>query len=98
RRSSNLGPMSRFRLAFVCLFRLLFGKQLPTEAAAYLPALAAPERPPAPPPPAARPEPPSPQPRAFEGAAQARVEGALVLLGLLQREGRLVDFLREPLD
>ena len=27
-----------------------------------------------------------------------REEGALVLLGLLQREGRLVDFLRESLD
>jgi hypothetical protein len=30
--------------------------------------------------------------------AVAQREGALALLGLLQREGRLVDFLREPLD
>jgi hypothetical protein len=29
---------------------------------------------------------------------ELRAEGALLLLGLLQREGRLVDFLREPLD
>jgi hypothetical protein len=31
-------------------------------------------------------------------AAELRSEGALGLLGLLQREGRLVDFLRETLD
>ena len=31
-----------------------------------------------------------------EGTAQR--DGALALLALLQREGRLVDFLREPLD
>jgi hypothetical protein len=31
-------------------------------------------------------------------AAELRCEGALGLLGLLQREGRLVDFLRETLD
>jgi hypothetical protein len=41
-------------------------------------------------------------PRASAGrgndAAELRSEGALGLLGLLQREGRLVDFLRETLD
>jgi hypothetical protein len=31
-------------------------------------------------------------------AAQQHRDGALALLALLQREGRLVDFLREPLD
>ncbi len=31
-------------------------------------------------------------------AAELRSEGALAVLGLLQREGRLVDFLRESLD
>ncbi|HEY0708638.1 MAG TPA: DUF2760 domain-containing protein [Polyangia bacterium] len=31
-------------------------------------------------------------------AAEHRSEGALLVLGLLQREGRLVDFLRESLD
>src|SRR5262245_52773100 len=36
------------------------------------------------------------KPRA--SAAQHHREGALALLALLQREGRLVDFLREPLD
>jgi hypothetical protein len=36
------------------------------------------------------------KPRA--SAAQNHRDGALALLALLQREGRLVDFLREPLD
>jgi hypothetical protein len=86
--------MSRLRIAFVAFFRLLFRGTLPSEAAAFLPQLPAPEPAPAPapaPPPAA----PVP-PRA--GSADLRAEGALMLLGLLQREGRLVDFLREPLD
>jgi hypothetical protein len=43
----------------------------------------------------ARPEPPAV--KKTDLAANHR-EGALALLGLLQREGRLVDFLREPLD
>ena len=95
--------MNRFVLAFSCFFRLIFGRKLRAEAAAFLPddakpkALAAPEvvkekivekivEKPA----------PAPAPKESKGAAQR--EGALALLGLLQREGRLVDFLREPLD
>ena len=42
----------------------------------------------------ARPEPDRPR----ASAAQHHRDGALALLALLQREGRLVDFLREPLD
>jgi hypothetical protein len=42
----------------------------------------------------ARPEPDRPR----VSATQQHRDGALALLALLQREGRLVDFLREPLD
>lgn len=99
--------MSRLLLAFLCFFRVLFGKKLPPAAMKFLP------EPTTPPPqpetaaakpaekPAARPEaPPKPaepeKPRV--SAAQQHRDGALALLALLQREGRLVDFLREPLD
>lgn len=99
--------MNRFLLAFSCFFRLLFGQKLRPEVVTWLPpsadakpkALAAPElvvkekiveriveRAPA----------AAPTPKKTDQAAQR--EGALALLGLLQREGRLVDFLREPLD
>lgn len=97
--------MSRVSLAFRCFFRLLFGRKLPGEAAAFLPE--------GPPPPAALPEPkpvsaptptpapvPAPRPAAPSAADLAghHRDGALALLALLQREGRLVDFLRESLD
>jgi hypothetical protein len=114
--------MSRLFLAFLCFFRILFGKKLPPGALAFLPdtapapalpapaadAVARPTRdesakPPAATPPArpavARAEParaPDERPRA--SAAQHHRDGALALLALLQREGRLVDFLQEPLD
>jgi hypothetical protein len=105
--------MNRLVLAFSCFFRLLFGKKLRPEAADWLPddrkALPAatptkvvakkelivesmvdraPEKP--------APEKAPDKPRKSDAVAQR--EGALALLGLLQREGRLVDFLREPLD
>jgi hypothetical protein len=53
--------------------------------------------------PEARPEParpaaPPPEDRPRVSAAQQHRDGALALLALLQREGRLVDFLLEPLD
>ena len=85
--------MSRFALAFSCFFRLLFGKQLSPDAARYLPA---------PPPPKELPPPvvvaPPPVERPRVATAQHHRDGALAMLALLQREGRLVDFLREPLD
>jgi hypothetical protein len=90
--------MSRFALAFACLFRLLFRGRLPEEAARYLPEREPPPAPPVPAPPTSAPAAPSPRFNDSDAVSRARTEGALVLLGLLQREGRLVDFLREPLD
>lgn len=75
--------MHRLYLAFLCFFRVLFGKPLPEELAPKLPPAPAPERPKLPAPAPAKPDP---------------VGGALQMLSLLQREGRLVDFLRESID
>jgi hypothetical protein len=114
--------MSRLLLAFLCFFRILFGKKLPPGAVAFLPegttAPALPEPAPRPADKPVRPEvarpagdgkdrpdkdiaardarPEPERPRA--SMAQHHRDGALALLALLQREGRLVDFLREPLD
>jgi hypothetical protein len=89
--------MSRFVLAFVCFFRILFGKTLPTDVVRFLPEGAKPK---------ALPEKAEEKPeKVIERApapkiatAQHHKEGALAMLALLQREGRLVDFLRESLD
>lgn len=106
--------MSRIFLAFSAFFRLLFGGTLPPAAAAYLPESAKPKLPEPKKEPAKEPkkepakeaasekkEPAKPEPakedRRPSAAAQHR-EGALAFLALLQREGRLVDFLRESLD
>lgn len=85
--------MSRIGLAFVAFFRILFGKPLPPE---LLPALPAP---------APRPElaaaltpAPAPAPAAAAKKPTPTTDSALVLLAMFQREGRLVDFLRETLD
>jgi hypothetical protein len=115
--------MSRLVLAFLCFFRILFGKKLPPAATRFLPQTTPAESPPAPrvtakptESPAARSEAGTPardgkastgaaakehraepeRPKA--SAAQHHRDGALALLALLQREGRLIDFLREPLD
>jgi len=104
--------MPRLSLAFVCFFRILLGKKLPAEAAALLPETTTPvSQLPAPTPapkpaveakPETKPAPkaePRPEPdRPRVSTAQHHRDGALALLALLQREGRLVDFLREPLD
>ena len=91
--------MSRFVLAWVCFFRILFGKKLPTDVARFLPEGA--------PPPKQLPETVADKPVVAEkptprvekiATSQHHRDGALALLALLQREGRLVDFLREPLD
>lgn len=105
--------MARISLAFRCFFRLLFGRDLPSEAREFLPPGAAP--------PALLVEPKNAEPAKAESArpepvskAEPKIEarpsvsrtdlaghhkeGALALLSLLQREGRLVDFLREGLD
>jgi len=109
--------MSRLLLAFLCFFRVLFGKKLPPGAIAFLPEGAAPRE--APKLEAAKPaakdvaKPAARDVAKDAGAAavkdvrddrprvsagQHHRDGALALLALLQREGRLVDFLREPLD
>jgi hypothetical protein len=98
--------MSRIGLAFSCFFRILFGKKLPAAAAAHLPAeaLALPAPVVAAPvvaaPVVAAPvvAAPAPAPAKKVDVAAHQREGALALLGLLQREGRLVDFVREPID
>lgn len=87
--------MSRISLAFSCFFRLLAGKKLPADAARFLPD--GPRALPAPP--VAEPSGvPAAVPAKPVRAASAHRDGALALLALLQREGRLVDFVREPLD
>ena len=104
--------MSRFSLAFRCFFKLLFGGSLPPDAVKYLPEGAEPEPAKALPEPAPNTQPkaeakpkveaakaePRPAPRPTSDLAANHRDGALALLALLQREGRLVDFLREGLD
>jgi hypothetical protein len=86
-------------LAFVCFWKLLFGRQLPAEVAQFVPkeALALPE-------PAAQKESkpaPAPAPAPEKprvSASQQHREGALALLALLQREGRFVDFVEDSVE
>ncbi len=97
--------MSRVYLAFASFFSLLFRGRLPEKAIELLPA---PSEPPAAltPVPEVKRETKVEAPRPVEAApappsanqAALRTEGALMLLTLLQREGRLLDFLRESLD
>ncbi|HET9624426.1 MAG TPA: DUF2760 domain-containing protein [Kofleriaceae bacterium] len=100
--------MSRLFLAFACFFTVLFSKKLPAGALALLPETTTPPAP-VPVPKADKPvekaaekpvektaEKPIDKPRV--STAQHHRDGALALLALLQREGRLVDFLQEPLD
>lgn len=103
--------MSRFILAFACFFKLLFTGKLPAAAAARLPeakkpeakALPEPKKEPAPEKADQRPEKKpaevvKPVIRPSADLAAHHRDGALALLALLQREGRLVDFLRESLE
>jgi hypothetical protein len=91
-------------LAFLCFFRILFGRKLPPQAVEYLPegatpkALPAPEAP-KPAEPAAKPAEEARKPEKKPvAAAQHHRDGALALLALLQREGRFVDFVRDSVD
>lgn len=82
-----MGLVHRLALAWVCCFRILFGKQLPEEARLLgrADADAVPE--------------PTAEPKASDRDDDAVLErGALLLMGLLQREGRFADFLQENLD
>jgi hypothetical protein len=85
-------------LAFLCFFRLLFGRKLPAEAAQFLPEEVQPKQ---------LPErvPDRPVEKPVEKPVERKVptaqhhrEGALALLALLQREGRFVDFIRDSVD
>jgi hypothetical protein len=87
--------MSRLRLAFLSFFQVLFHGRLPAEAAALLPP-AEPEPPPVAPPTSTGNG--APARATGDDPVQLRTEGALLLLSLFQREGRLLDFLRESLD
>jgi hypothetical protein len=86
----------RFFLAWICFFRILFGKKLPDKAVAFLPEGAQPKALPEPGPERARPvEVEAKRDDKLKlSTAQHHRDGALALLALLQREGRLVDFLR----
>ena len=78
---------------FVDAFRLLFTGKLPAEAIKYLPAQALLE--------AAKPavvDKVVDKPKPAASLAAHHKDGALALLALLQREGRLVDFLRDSID
>ncbi len=96
--------MSRITLALSCFFKLLFTGTLPAKAAERLPsgalAKALPE-----------PEAKTPAPKKAEAVAlrsapekpkksmsQHHRDGSLALLALLQREGRLIDFLQEDIE
>jgi hypothetical protein len=83
--SDSLPFSTRLWFAFVCFFRVLFDGAFAARAFAArggAPALpAAPEK--------AEPARPKPE--------KTNREGALVLLGLLQREGRLIDFLKQDI-
>src|SRR5579885_3496905 len=122
--------MERLYLAFLCFFKILFGRPLPIE---QLPAWALPLAPPpvhlpisfgatpgamprsmipkreekkeepkaqafAPAPAAPAPPPvAAPPPAPAVDVAKVREQGALEFLSLLQREGRLLDFLMEKI-
>ncbi|MBX3187170.1 MAG: DUF2760 domain-containing protein [Labilithrix sp.] len=89
--SAQLPFLTRLWFAWVCYFRILFDGAFAATVHG-LPALPAPAPEPVPekkvPEKPARPEPPKPPP----------TDAALQLLALLQREGRLVDFLEEDLS
>ncbi|HEY5928070.1 MAG TPA: DUF2760 domain-containing protein [Kofleriaceae bacterium] len=92
-------------LAFLCFFRLLFGRKLPAEAAKFLPEDVQPKQLPAKvAEPSAKPvdkiaERPADKPVEKKvPIGQHHREGALALLALLQREGRFVDFVRDSVD
>lgn len=86
----------RFWLAIKCFFLILFAMRLPEEARALLPQ--AKEAPPALPPQEAqlveRAHAPTPQAPPKPNGHR----GAIELLALLQREGRLLDFLQENIE
>jgi hypothetical protein len=91
--------MHRIYLAFLCFFRILFGRALPAEVIALPPAdLTEKEPPQLPPAREVKEAKPAPAPAPAPPKKADVSPGALQLLALLQREGRLVDFLSEDID
>lgn len=94
----SLPFFQRIWFAWVCLFRVLFDGRFAARAYADFegrPELAAPQAPEAlPPPPEKKEEPEPPKPARPELPDNAP---AMQLLSLLQREGRLVDFLEQDI-
>jgi hypothetical protein len=98
--------MSRITLAFGCFFKLLFAGKLPAKAAEYLPEEPRPKG-------LLEAEPSEPvvenvaakvtenvaeKAKPKKSVAHHHRDGSLALLALLQREGRLVDFLLEQIE
>ena len=83
---------TRLWFAWACFFRVLFDGVFAAKAFRAASGAAEPALPE--PPPKAAPQPPKPEP-ARQPDGQAKNDAALQLLALLQREGRLVDFLEE---
>ncbi len=81
-------------MAFGCFFKLLFGGSLPAKAVDYLPEGAVPKALPDP----VQDETPKEKPKPKKSQAQHHRDGSLAMLALLQREGRLVDFLQEDIE
>ncbi len=98
---AELPFLTRFWFAWVCYFRVLFDGRfaaLAHEASTRgaLPASEQPSSEPhAPPAPKASPEPKAAPSGHAVSASKPSTDAALQLLGLLQREGRLIDFLEE---
>lgn len=94
---SDLPFSTRLWFAWVCFFKVLFDGVFAAKAFAAAKALPEPEAPKLEPKPEPKPEPkkePKPEPKV---EAKPSTDAALQLLALLQREGRLVDFLEEDL-
>lgn len=110
----DLNAFQRFLLALRCFFLVLFARRLPEEATALLPApppapsslpaaspASSPTASPAPAPaPAPTPAAPPVAPPVAPSVDKERLAevGAVRLLALLQREGRLIDFLEESIE
>lgn len=84
--------LSRMALAIGTFFALLGDGRLAAQVQALRNGTLTPPQPPAP-----APVPPPPAPAPSPVRATAQVDAALQLLGLLQREARLVDFLQEDI-
>jgi hypothetical protein len=101
----DLNAFQRFLLALRCFFLVLFARRLPEDATALLPAPPAPPSLPAASPTASPAQAPASAPAPAPAPAAPPVDkerlaevGAVRLLALLQREGRLIDFLEENIE